>query len=138
MDNKTCYDKPQELLVLAKRPEIRLIFLDSPEYSSKALPLDVKYSIAVDFDPVENYIYWSDDEEKKIQKAKIDGSDQQNVIWTEIQHPDGIALDWIARNIYWTDAGTDRIEISTLKGGFRKVIIMDKLHDPRGRRYFIS
>ncbi|XP_028129361.1 low-density lipoprotein receptor-related protein 6 [Diabrotica virgifera virgifera] len=132
IDNKTCYDKPQELLLLAKRPEIRLIYLDSPEYSSKALPLDVKYSIAVDFDPVDNYIYWSDDEVKTIQKAKIDGTEQQDVIWAEIQHPDGIALDWIARNIYWTDAGTDRIEVSTLTGGYRKVIIMDKLHDPRG------
>lgn len=132
MDNITCYDKPQELLLLAKRPEIRLIYLDSPEYSSSALPLDVKYSIAVDFDPVENYIYWSDDEVRKIQKAKLDGTDQQNVIWSDIEHPDGIALDWIARNIYWTDAGTDRIEVATLARGYRKVIIMDKLYDPRG------
>ncbi|XP_056645747.1 low-density lipoprotein receptor-related protein 6 [Diorhabda sublineata] len=132
MDNLTCYDKPQELLLLAKRPEIRLIYLDSPEYSSSALPLDVKYSIAVDFDPVENYIYWSDDEVRKIQKAKLDGTDQQNVVWSDIEHPDGIALDWIARNIYWTDAGTDRIEVATLVRGYRKVIIMDKLYDPRG------
>jgi len=41
----------------------------------------------------------------------------------EIQHPDGIALDWISRNLYWTDTGTDRIEVTRLDGGYRKVII---------------
>ncbi|KAG5877087.1 hypothetical protein JTB14_015462 [Gonioctena quinquepunctata] len=133
IDQKTCFDGPQELLLLAKRTEICLIYLDSPEYSIKSLPLgDVKYSIAVDFDPIENFIYWSDDEVKKIQKAKLDGSDQQDVIQTEIQDPDGIALDWISRNIYWTDAGSNRIELASLSGGYRKVIVMDKLLDPRG------
>lgn len=133
IDNRTCANEPQELLLLARRTDIYLIYLDSPEYSYKVIPLaDVKYSIAVDFDPVENYIYWSDDEVKKIQKARLNGSDQQDVIFTEIQDPDGIALDWISRNIYWTDTGTDRIQVAKLDGGFRKVIIGDGLIDPRG------
>lgn len=51
------------------------------------------------------------------------GSDQQDVIVSEIENPDGIALDWISRNIYWTDTGTDRIEVARLHGGYRKVII---------------
>lgn len=60
----------------------------------------------------------------KIAKQRILlGSDQQDVIVSEIQDPDGIALDWISRNIYWTDTGTDRIEVARLEGGFRKVII---------------
>nr|XP_023018542.1 low-density lipoprotein receptor-related protein 6 [Leptinotarsa decemlineata] len=132
-NSTTCFDGPQELLLLAKRTEICVIYLDSPEYSIKSIPLgDVKYSIAVDFDPIENFIYWSDDEVKKIQRAKLDGTNQQDVIQTEIQDPDGIALDWISRNIYWTDAGSNRIEIARLSGGYRKVIVMDKLLDPRG------
>ncbi|XP_018572633.1 low-density lipoprotein receptor-related protein 6 isoform X2 [Anoplophora glabripennis] len=132
-DNKTCAEGPQELLLLARRTEICLIYLDSPDYSYRVLPLsDVKYSIAVDFDPVENFIYWSDDEVKKIQRARLNGSDQRDVISTEIQDPDGIAVDWISRNIYWTDTGTDRIEVARLQGGFRRVIVGDGLIDPRG------
>lgn len=69
---------------------------------------------------VSNYLKTKD----KIAKQRILlGSDQQDVIVSEIQDPDGIALDWISRNIYWTDTGTDRIEVARLEGGFRKVII---------------
>nr|CAH7753133.1 unnamed protein product [Callosobruchus chinensis] len=133
IDDKICADGPQELLLLARRTELCLIYLDSPDYSHRVLPLeDVKYSIAVDFDPLEKYIYWSDDEVKKIQRARLDGSDQEDVIVTEIQDPDGIAVDWISQNIYWTDTGTDRIEVVRLQGRYRKVVIMDKLIDPRG------
>ncbi|KAJ8981147.1 hypothetical protein NQ317_013812, partial [Molorchus minor] len=123
INEKICADEPQELLLLARRTEICLIYLDSPDYSYRVLPLsDVKYSIAVDFDPVENFIYWSDDEVKKIQRARLNGSDQQDVISTEIQDPDGIALDWVSRNIYWTDTGTDRIEVARLQGATEDII----------------
>ncbi|XP_076273199.1 low-density lipoprotein receptor-related protein 6 [Rhynchophorus ferrugineus] len=133
VDNKTCADGPKEVLLLARKTDIYIIYLDSPDYSVKPIPLNnVVYSIAVDFDPIEKYIYWSDDEVRKIQKATLDGKDQQDVIMAEIRDPDGIALDWIGRNIYWADTGTDRIEVARLTGGYRKVIIGDGLIDPRG------
>ncbi|XP_066141061.1 low-density lipoprotein receptor-related protein 6 isoform X1 [Euwallacea fornicatus] len=133
LDDKNCANEPQEMLLVARRTELCLIYLDSPDYSFKIMPLgDVKYSIAVDFDPIDKHIYWSDDEVKKIQRARLNGSEQEDVIVSEIQDPDGIALDWVSRNIYWTDTGTDRIEVARLEGGFRKVIIGDGLIDPRG------
>jgi low density lipoprotein receptor-related protein 5/6 len=48
---------------------------------------------------------------------------QQELVGTEVEHPDGIAVDWVARNLYWTDTGTDRIEVSRLSGAYRKVKI---------------
>jgi low density lipoprotein receptor-related protein 5/6 len=53
------------------------------------------------------------------------------VISAEVEHPDGVAVDWIARNLYWTDTGTDRIEVARLNGTSRKVLIADKLDEPR-------
>lgn len=50
---------------------------------------------------------------------------------TEVDHPDGIAVDWVARNIYWTDTGTDRIEVARLNGTSRKVLISEALDEPR-------
>lgn len=136
LNNTTCADGPQEMLILSRRTEIDIVYLDSPDYSYKLIPLiDIKYTIAVDYDPIEDFVYWSDDEVHKIQRVRLNGSDQQDVIDTEIENPDGIALDWIARNLYWTDTGTDRIGVIRVEGGFRKVIIMDKLVDPRGRYY---
>lgn len=113
--------------------DIYLVHLDSPDYTPKILPLtNVTYSIAVDYDPVDNYLYWSDDDVKKIQRARLNGSDEQEVVTTEITHPDGIAIDFVGRNLYWTDAGTDRIEVVRLNYGYRRVIIVDGLVDPRG------
>ncbi|KAJ3659363.1 hypothetical protein Zmor_011053 [Zophobas morio] len=132
IDNLTCAEGPQQLLLLGRRTDIYLVHLDSPDYTHITLPLsDVKYTIAVDFDPVERYIYWSDDEVKKIQRARLNGSDQQNVVTNEIEHPDGIAVDWVSRNIYWTDAGTDRLEVCRLHEKYRRVIIFDDLMEPR-------
>jgi low density lipoprotein receptor-related protein 5/6 len=58
---------------------------------------------------------------RALQRARLDGSGQENLIVTEVEHPDGVAVDWVARNLYWTDTGTDRIEVARLTGASRKV-----------------
>ena len=58
---------------------------------------------------------------RAIRRAKLDGTKQEDLIVTEVEHPDGIAVDWVARNLYWTDTGTDRIEVARLTGASRKV-----------------
>ena len=50
---------------------------------------------------------------------------------TDIDRPEGIAVDWVAQNLYWTDCGTKRIEVSRVNGTSRKVIISDGLAQPR-------
>lgn len=56
---------------------------------------------------------------------------QETLVKTEVDHPDGIAVDWIGRNLYWTDTGTDRIEVSRLNGTSRKILISENLDEPR-------
>lgn len=56
---------------------------------------------------------------------------REPIITTEVDQPDGVAVDWIARNLYWTDTGSDRIEVSRLNGTSRKVLISEKLDEPR-------
>lgn len=132
IDRFNCAQGPQELLLLARRTDICVIYLDSLDYTHKILPLkNINYSIAVDFDPIERYIYWSDDEVKKIQKADLLGNHQQDIVTNEIKHPDGIAIDWAARNLYWTDAATDRVEMCRLEKEYRRAIISDNLVEPR-------
>lgn len=122
IDNFTCANGPQELLILARRTDICMVYLDSPDHTFKTLPLKhVAYTIAVDYDPIDGFIYWTDDTVQKIQRAKLDGSQQEDVITLEIQHPDGLAVDWVSRNLYWTDTGTDRIEVVRLNYGYRRV-----------------
>lgn len=127
-----CADGPEHLLFLVQRQQISRISLDSPDYSSFPLELGrIKYAIAIDYDPVEDFVYWSDEEAHAIRRSRQDGSDQKDIITSEIEHPDGLAIDWLARNLYWTDTGTDRIEMCRLDGTSRKVIINEHLEEPR-------
>lgn len=131
-DAKTCADGPQEILLLARRTDIRRISLDTPDYTDVVLQLQgIRHTIAVDYDPEEHKIYWTDDETQMIRRAYLNGSEQEDLISTEVHHPDGIAIDWIARNLYWTDTGTDRIEVSRLNGTSRKILITENLDEPR-------
>ncbi|GAB6033222.1 Low-density lipoprotein receptor- protein 6 [Chamberlinius hualienensis] len=130
--NTTCFDDVQYMLLLARRTDIRRISLQTLDFTDVVLPIKgVKHAIAIDYDPVDNFIYWSDDEVKSIKRAYINGSKQEDLIVIEVDHPDGIAVDWIARNLYWTDTGTDRIEVARLNGTSRKIIINQGLVEPR-------
>ena len=53
------------------------------------------------------------------------------MVTTEIDQPDGIALDLVARNLYWTDTGLNRIEVTRLSSSARKVLITIGLDEPR-------
>ncbi|VVC34410.1 Hypothetical protein CINCED_3A006647 [Cinara cedri] len=133
IDYHKCADGVQDVLFLVQKTDICQISLDSPDHSIIAVPLTgLAHAIAIDYDPIEGNIYWTDDEIKMIQRAKMNGSHQGVVISNEIYHPDGVAVDWAARNIYWTDTGTDRIEVARLNGKHRKVIIANDLVEPRG------
>ena len=57
--------------------------------------------------------------------------DAEVIVSSAIQHPHGVAVDWVARNLYWTDTGTDTIEVSRLNGSSRKVLISENLDEPR-------
>ncbi|KAK3103210.1 hypothetical protein FSP39_017453, partial [Pinctada imbricata] len=131
-DNYTCAEGGEQILLLARRTDIRRISLDTPDYTDVVLQLhNIKHAIAIDYDPVDGHVYWSDDEVRAIRRAYLDSTGEEVVMSTGIDHPDGLAVDWIARNLYWTDTGTDRIEVSRLNGSSRRVLISEDLDEPR-------
>ncbi|KAJ8299116.1 hypothetical protein KUTeg_023176 [Tegillarca granosa] len=131
-DNKTCADDVEEFLLVSTRRSIRMISLHTPDYSQLILPLkDLVHVIAIDYDPVESRIYWTDSESNSISTSHLNGTGQNVVIGSEIKDPDGMAVDWIGRNLYWTDTGYDTIQVSRLNGSFRTVLIDTGLDEPR-------
>ncbi|XP_014229515.1 low-density lipoprotein receptor-related protein 6 [Trichogramma pretiosum] len=132
LDGFNCADGPQQLLLIVQRYEISTISLDTPDYTNFVLPLQgIKYAIAIDFDPVDEMLYWTDEVARVIRRARLDSTGQQDVVAAEVKSADGIAVDWIARNLYWTDTGTDRIEVARLDGSCRKVLVHEDLGEPR-------
>jgi low density lipoprotein receptor-related protein 5/6 len=131
----TCASANTEILLLAAREHIIKVSLDTPDYTGIVIPLKtVVNSIAIDYDPVSNRVFWTDladDQKQAIRSAHLDGSGESNVVVSDVYHPDGIAVDWIAGNLFWTDSGTDRIEVARLDGENRRVIISEDLDEPR-------
>lgn len=135
-DNSNCATGNEEILLLAKRTDIRKISLDTPDYSDIVIPVTTPddpsefSSVAIDYDPVTGLVYWTD-QFTGINRAYSNGSNFEVIISQEVDHPDGIAVDWVGRNLFWSDTGTDRIEVSMLDGSHRKILISRDLDEPR-------
>ncbi|XP_077977473.1 low-density lipoprotein receptor-related protein 4-like [Glandiceps talaboti] len=96
------------------------------------LPLaDLERPVAVDFDYVDNKVYWTDVVLNTINRALLNGSDTEVIVSVNVDVPDGISLDVMNRKIYWTDTGTDRIERANLDGSDRVSLINTGLDEPR-------
>ncbi|GAB0086083.1 Low-density lipoprotein receptor-related protein [Sergentomyia squamirostris] len=132
VNTTTCADHATDMLFLVQRTQISRISLDTPDFTSFPLMLNrVKYAIAIDYDPVEDTVYWSDGDVHTIRRVRQDGQGAVETIVSAIAHADGLALDWLARNLYWTDTGMDRIEVSRMDGTSRFVVINENLKEPR-------
>ncbi|CAG0887744.1 unnamed protein product [Cyprideis torosa] len=131
--SKVCNVGPQKFLLLARRKDVRRISLDTPDYTGVVVQASgIKHMIAVDYDPHEQMVYWTDEELHCIRRSPLNGTGAvETVLSEEINHPDGLALDTIGRNLYWTDTGTDRIEVVRLDGRARKILIHTDLDQPR-------
>ena len=122
-----------------------VIFADANAKSANIISLDVDYfvaqtlfnhhgnqrPIALDFDPIEERVYWSDTAQGLILSAFINATSLKTLFRCNVQNPDGLAIDHVGRNIYWTDTGTNRIEVARLDGTSRKLLIKDGLDEPR-------
>ena len=122
-----------------------ILFTDADDKSTNFISLDVSYFVsqtlfnhvgnqrptALDFDPVEDRVYWSDVLHGRIFSAFLNATSLKTLFHCNVQTPDGLAIDHVGRNIYWTDAGTNGIEVGWLDGTRRKVLIKDGLDQPR-------
>ena len=65
---------PVHFLFLARKNDLRRISLDTPNLIDVVLPVSgIKHAVAIDFDPVDEYVYWSDDENLEIKRCRMNG-----------------------------------------------------------------
>ena len=122
-----------------------LLFTEADDKSTNIISLDVNYvvaknllnhlgnqrPIALDYDPVEDRVYWTDVEQGLVVSAFANGTSLKILFRCDVAVPDGLAIDKVGRNIYWTDTGTNRIEVARLDGTMRKMLIKEGLDEPR-------
>ncbi|XP_029548487.1 low-density lipoprotein receptor-related protein 1 [Salmo trutta] len=132
-DKHTCYESRQFLLY-ARQTEIRGVDIDNPYYNyiiSFTVP-DIDNVTVVDYDALENRIYWSDVRTQTIKRAFINGTGVETVVSADLPNAHGLAVDWVSRNLFWTsyDANKKQINVARLDGSFKNAVIqgLDKPH----------
>mgnify|MGYP001798467104 FL=1 len=92
---------------------------------------NLSHPIALDFDPYEEQIYWTDIGTGSISRAYTNGSLQEIIVQHNTFTPAGLAVDSVGRNIYWTDEGTKEIYVAKLDGSYKKRLFYEELDHPR-------
>ena len=60
---------------MARRTEFRFISLDTSDHVAVVLPIHNLQGVnMIDYDPVERFVYWIDQDLHHIKRAKLDGS----------------------------------------------------------------
>jgi len=112
--------------------EIYKVPLEVPETLCYPLGISTNISrpVAVDYDPVEGKIYWTDVTSELVARAFPNGSSFEVIAHSNVITPGGLAVDYAGRNIYWTDEATSRIEVARLDGSSRRSLITSSV-EPR-------
>ncbi|KAH0618602.1 hypothetical protein JD844_017969 [Phrynosoma platyrhinos] len=120
-------------LIFTNRHEVRKIDLVKRDYS-RIIPM-LKNVVALDVEVATNRIYWCDLFYKKIYSAYIDKAsdtaEQMVLVDSQLNSPEGLAMDWVHKNIYWTDSGNKTISVATADGSKRRTLFSTNLSEPR-------
>ncbi|XP_071897516.1 low-density lipoprotein receptor-related protein 8 isoform X2 [Anas platyrhynchos] len=120
-------------LIFTNRHEVRKIDLVKRDYS-RIIPM-LKNVVALDVEVATNRIYWCDLFYRKIYSAYIDKAsdtaEQVILIDSQLNSPEGLAIDWVHKNIYWTDSGNKTISVATADGSRRRTLFNRDLSEPR-------
>ncbi|XP_047545765.1 low-density lipoprotein receptor-related protein 6 [Vanessa atalanta] len=118
-DNLTC-SEPEEFLLFAQKNAVGRIVVANGECNDAFIPLTSLKSVrAIEFDPIDRYLYWMDDESHSIRRVPISYSttsaitDSTTVV-TGLSRPFHMALDVLGRALYWTCLDTDSINATSI------------------------
>ncbi len=81
------------------------------------------------------YVYWTDFNAQKIQRAKLDGSNVEDVmspgVGVGVGSAHDIVIDSVNGKMYWADDGGDTIRRANLDGSSSEVIVGSGLQNPK-------
>nr|XP_055074200.1 low-density lipoprotein receptor-related protein 1B-like isoform X3 [Misgurnus anguillicaudatus] len=145
-NNRTCQGV-KKFLLYARRSEIRGVDIDNPYLNiitALTVP-DIDDVTAMDYDAVDERIYWADVKTRTIKRAFINGTKLETVMSGDLSNVRGLAIDWLSRNMYWMSSDNDEthINVARLDGSLKSTVVhgMDKpkclvLHPSKGKMFW--
>uniref|UniRef100_A0A8C2AJW7 Low density lipoprotein receptor-related protein 1Bb n=1 Tax=Cyprinus carpio TaxID=7962 RepID=A0A8C2AJW7_CYPCA len=126
LNNRSCVAL-KKFLLYVRRSEIRGVDIDNPYMNvMTALTVpDIDDVTVVDYDALEERMYWADVKTQTIKRAFINGTGLQTVISGDIQNCRGLAVDWLSRNMYWLSSENEetQINVARLDGSLKTSVI---------------
>ena len=108
--------------------------LDSVNVKPDAISFDkttkISSPVALEYDWVEDRVYWTDVTLKIICRAFRNGTGFE-VLFDDIGVADGLTIDLAGRQLYWTSTTNNTVESSKLDGSFRRTLVRWNLDEPR-------
>ncbi|XP_066250185.1 low-density lipoprotein receptor-related protein 2 [Euwallacea similis] len=129
-DEHTCKrkDKIEPWLVFTNKYYIRNMSIDAKFYD--LVHQDLMNVVALDFDYVEQKMYFCDVTAKTIFRSSLGSNEREAIIRHDSHGLEGISIDWIARKIYWLDRHSKNLDVAELNGTNRKTL-KSAIADPR-------
>ncbi|XP_044762088.1 low-density lipoprotein receptor-related protein 2 [Coccinella septempunctata] len=130
LDEHSCKrkDNIKPWLIFSNKYYVRNMSVDATVYS--LVHQDLLNVVALDFDYVEQYMYFCDVTAKTIYRAKFGTTVKEPVIRHDSHGLEGISIDWVGRKIYWLDRHSKNLDVAELDGTKRKTL-KSGIPDPR-------
>ncbi|CAO1412555.1 unnamed protein product [Diamesa serratosioi] len=85
---------------------------------------DLNAPRAIAVDPLEGWMYWSDwGDNGKIERAGMDGSNRNVILWDNIRWVNGLTLDYVNKRLFWVDVKEYSISSSNYDGQKRQSVL---------------
>ncbi|KAK7483332.1 hypothetical protein BaRGS_00025392, partial [Batillaria attramentaria] len=111
-----------------------LFLIDIDTETDIGVPVVTTAPFAIDYDPVDNQIFWTELGVGEIRKASLNGSGN-TLFWASPNRSDatlaGLAVDPLSRLVFYVDAGNDVIGMITITGSVHQAIITSDIDKPR-------
>ncbi|XP_056152686.1 pro-epidermal growth factor [Lampris incognitus] len=131
-DGKQCTAiGPPPYLLVASLADIRRVNMDGS--GEQTLLVEPRGTLlALDYDPVQNKVYFASTAQKTIERVDLNGESREVLVSEGLGSPEGLAIDWINRRMYWTDRSRSTVDCSTLDGLNRETVVRTEPQKPRG------
>ncbi|XP_062513076.1 low-density lipoprotein receptor-related protein 6-like isoform X2 [Corticium candelabrum] len=133
---KTLDNPPQ--LMFANQIDIRRV--EANNKTSSPIVSNLLDVESLDFDVVNNRVYWTDVRLKRISRAFVNGTSVEEVPLREAHEPQALIIDWIGHNVIWSDKdprldssiGMGRLWMMTIDGYYIRAILWKNVGRVRG------
>lgn len=118
---------PSYSIIVASPKAIWQLFMDTKQNRFTTQKLQIQNPsmlVALDYNPVDKRIYWSDVDDRKIKRMSVTGiGGEETIAWNNVGIVDGLTLDVENDLIYWTDVTSKSIERANLNGHSRRTLL---------------